>query len=250
MQVFTKNVLLKRPCYVVLNLFKPSRLISISSLSFYKLTSELFEDQSSSINSPDNKRFKIYTRTGDKGKSSLFTGERRPKNDSIFDALGNTDELNSSLGLAREFCIEMQTNEQNVNKDVEAKLIKIQSVLLDIGSQIATPRTRAEQKQLDRLTPFDSGLVAELEAWIDSFDRELPVLKNFILPSGGKCASTLHLSRAICRRLERSVQPLLQSEDLDRNVCIYINRLSDFLFMCARYCSMKEKKVETIYKKS
>ena len=247
MQTIFKNILVKNyKCLSNVNIYKPIRNISICNSRCFKLTSELFNDETAS----NEKRFKIYTRTGDKGKSSLFTGERRPKNDAIFDALGNTDELNSSLGLAREFALEMQTDPQNVSKDIEAKLIKIQSILLDIGSHIATPKTKAEQKQLDRLSTFDSNLIKELESWIDSLDQELPILKNFILPSGGKCASTLHLSRAICRRLERSVQPLLQSNDLDRNVCIYINRLSDFLFVCARYCSMKEKKVETIYKKN
>lgn len=131
----------------------------------------------------------------------------------------------------------------------EAQLIKIQSILLDIGSHIATPRTKAPQKQLDRLSNFDTNLTKELETWIDTYDEELPPLKNFILPSGGKFASTVHMCRSICRRTERSLQPLLQSKDLDAGVCIYVNRLSDFLFTLGRYGALKEGKVETIYKK-
>lgn len=191
---------------------------------------------------------KIYTRTGDKGTTSLFTGERRPKNDSVFDCLGNTDELNSCIGVALQF---MDVNNNPVADVWSARLAKIQSTLLDIGSHVATPRTRAHEKQLDRVgREFDSELTSELERWIDEMELELPPLKNFILPSGGKCASMLHLSRSVCRRLERSLQPLLNSDDLDRKVGIYVNRLSDFLFVLARYMAMKEGKIETVYKKA
>ena len=131
----------------------------------------------------------------------------------------------------------------------ETQLIKIQSVLLDIGSHIATPKTSASQKQLDRLSNFDVNLTMELELWIDAYDSELPTLKNFILPSGGKFASTVHICRSICRRAERSLQVLLQSKDLDANVCVYMNRLSDYLFTLARFAALKEEKTETIYKK-
>jgi cob(I)alamin adenosyltransferase len=185
---------------------------------------------------------KIYTKTGDKGTSSLFTGERRRKDDVFFQALGNTDELNSTIGLAREFCLEN-------NHDFDERLKKVQSVLLDIGSFVATPKTRASEAQLNRLSAFSPSLVNELEKWIDEYQAVLPPLKNFILPSGGKCASTIHLSRAICRRLERSLQPIVQSNDLDSQVSIYVNRLSDFLFVLARYACFKENKQEVVYKK-
>ena len=197
------------------------------------------------------RRVKIYTRTGDKGSTSLFTGERRSKADPIFECLGNTDELNSSIGVSIQF---LDASDQKSQQ----QLIKIQSTLLDIGSHIATPRTSAQPKQLERIANFDTQLTKELELWIDEMDSELPVLKNFILPSGGKCAAMLHLSRAICRRLERSMQPLLKNTeatavndlDLDPQVGIYVNRLSDFLFVLARFIAMKEGKKETIYKKT
>lgn len=204
-------------------------------------------------NTETQRKIRIYTRTGDKGTTSLFTGERRPKNDIFFEALGNTDELNSSIGLTREYCLDMAKNNPDLKQTselIESILIKIQSTLLDIGSHLATPKSRANQKQLERISNFDSKQTEELEKYIDKFESELPVLRNFILPSGGKCAGSLHLSRSICRRVERSIQPLLQSNDIDPNVQSYINRLSDFLFVCARFAAMKEGKTETIYRKS
>ena len=189
---------------------------------------------------------KIYTRTGDKGSTSLFTGERRPKSDPIFDCLGNADELNSSIGVALQFM-----PQQDQYKPTATRLAKIQSTLLDIGSHIATPRTRAQPKQIERVgLEFDAKLIEDLEKWIDEMETELPPLKNFILPSGGQCASLLHLSRSVCRRFERSIQPLITSGDVDRKVGAYVNRLSDFLFMLARFIAMKEGKTEVVYKKN
>ena len=220
------------------------RLSVAASLPRLSLTSTQVRCLSSSI--------KIYTRTGDKGKSSLYTGERRSKDDTIFEALGNTDELNSSLGLAREFLIESKSTQQDNSKaleEIEDQLIKIQTLLLDLGSFIATPKTKAQSKQLERLGEFKSEHTRNLEGWIDNYDSQLPVLKNFILPSGGKCASTLHLSRSICRRLERSLQPLYRQDDLDHELVKFVNRLSDFLFVLARFVAHVEGKAETVYKK-
>ncbi|KAJ3193212.1 Golgi transport complex subunit 6 [Irineochytrium annulatum] len=188
------------------------------------------------------RRIKIYTRTGDKGTSSLYTGERRGKDDEIFEALGTTDELSSSLGLAREFC-EEQTN------GLPVKIDKIQCLLQDIGSNIATPRNKATEARLNK-TIFDveGKLVDELEAWIDELDAQLPPLRNFILPSGGRAASALHVCRSICRRAERRVTPIVASGDADESTGKYLNRLSDFLFTAARYAAMKEGKTEAIYR--
>ncbi|KAJ3207015.1 hypothetical protein HDU82_004137 [Entophlyctis luteolus] len=125
----------------------------------------------------DQKRFKIYTRTGDKGTSALFTGERRPKDDAVFEALGTVDELSSYLGLAREYC-------EDAKNGLPSKLEKIQCVLQDVGSNVATPRGSASEFKLAR-TEFDvdGSLVAELENWIDELDTNLEPLKNFILPA-------------------------------------------------------------------
>ena len=102
---------------------------------------------------------------------------------------------------------------------------------------------------MKRLSTFPSALIEELEKYIDEYQEQLPPLKNFILPSGGKTAATLHLARSVCRRLERSLPELVEDGNLDQIIAIYINRLSDFLFVLARYACYKENKEETVYKK-
>ncbi|KAL2920076.1 hypothetical protein HK105_200142 [Polyrhizophydium stewartii] len=189
------------------------------------------------------RRIKIYTRTGDKGTSSLFNGERRPKDDAIFEALGTIDELSSMIGLARAYSTE-------AGNGLEPKLDKIQCLLQDIASNVATPRSASNEARLAR-TEFDTdgALVTELENWIDELDEGLPPLKNFILPSGGKASSTLHVARSICRRAERRVVPLVAGSLSDASTGKYLNRLSDFLFTAARAAAKHESAVETIYKR-
>ncbi|XP_055054649.2 corrinoid adenosyltransferase MMAB [Misgurnus anguillicaudatus] len=194
-----------------------------------------------STSEEDRRAPKIYTKTGDKGFSSTFTGERRPKEDQIFDALGTTDELSSVIGLAREFCIDK-------GHSFTDQLDKIQCVLQDVGSNIATPLSSARDSHITK-TKFSSQPVTELERWIDSFTEELPPLTNFILPSGGKSSAALHVARAVCRRAERCVAPVVRSGEADPEVAKYLNRLSDYLFTAARYAAMKEGNVETIYKR-
>ncbi|XP_017269162.1 corrinoid adenosyltransferase [Kryptolebias marmoratus] len=189
----------------------------------------------------NNKAPKIYTKTGDKGFSSTFTGERRPKEDGVFEALGTTDELSSAIGLAREFCLEK-------GHTFTYQLDKIQCVLQDVGSNIATPQSSARENHLKR-TKFSAQSVTDLEAWIDHFTEELPTLTNFILPSGGKSSAALHLARTVCRRAERSVAPIVRSGEADPDVAKFLNRLSDYLFTAARYAAMKEGSEEKIYRR-
>ena len=120
-----------------------------------------------------------------------------------------------------------------------------------MGSHVATPRKSDEghEKKIQHTT-FDEEHVNDLEKWIDAMDSELPPLKNFILPSGGLAASTLHVARTVCRRAERDLVGLYQAEQIDQQTYRYVNRLSDYLFMLARTCAMTEGKPETIYKKA
>ncbi|NXT18553.1 MMAB protein, partial [Syrrhaptes paradoxus] len=122
----------------------------------------------------------------------------------------------------------------------------IQCMLQDVNSNIATPLSSAREAHLKR-TSFSEKPVLELEQWIDSYTEQLPPLRAFILPSGGKSSAALHFSRAVCRRAERRVVPLVQAGEADPNVAKYLNRLSDFLFVLARYAAMKEGEEETIY---
>ncbi|XP_057688266.1 corrinoid adenosyltransferase MMAB-like [Corythoichthys intestinalis] len=189
----------------------------------------------------DDRVPKIYTKTGDKGFSSTFTGERRPKEDHIFEALGNTDELSSSIGLAREYCLEK-------GHTFTYQLEKIQCILQDVGSNIATPQSSARESHINR-TQFTGAPITDLESWIDTFTDELPPLTNFILPSGGKSSAALHVARTICRRAERSVAPIVRSGEADPEIGRFLNRLSDYLFTVARYAALKENNKEIIYKR-
>lgn len=171
--------------------------------------------------------------------SSLFTGERRAKSDAVFEVLGNIDELNANLGMAEVNSTDTEMSEQ---------LQEIQSRLFDIGAHVATPRSSGDQEKIN-LTQMSLENVQELERWIDRYDSQLPTLTNFILPGGSSCSSSLHISRAICRRTERSMVPIYHEEQIDEPVFKYINRLSDFLFMAARFAAKADGAEEKIYKK-
>lgn len=182
----------------------------------------------------------IYTKTGDRGETSLFNNERRPKDDLHFEALGDIDELNALIGL-----YDVITQNEIVSlvdrSNVEKYLNKIQHYLFEIGAHVATPLSSDETntKKINK-TAFDENLVSELEEWIDDLDSRVPKLKNFILPR-----HPLHLARTVCRRAERKLVVLLRNQDIDPNVLIYMNRLSDFLFVLARFCSQDKEVVYT-----
>ncbi|KAK0058811.1 cob(I)yrinic acid a c-diamide adenosyltransferase mitochondrial [Biomphalaria pfeifferi] len=184
---------------------------------------------------------KIYTKTGDKGTSMTFTGVRKPKDDALFHALGSTDELSSSIGLAAEYCRE-------AGHTIDEKLEMIQCILQDVGSNIATPLSSAKEAHLKQVQ-FNHKVTLELEKWIDEISAELPPLTNFILPSGGKAACSLHVARSVCRRTERWITPLIREKEIDEETLKFVNRLSDFLFVAARLCAMKEGKEEKFYYK-
>jgi len=190
--------------------------------------------------------FKVYTRTGDGGSSSLFSGERRRKDDAVFAALGHTDELNAAIGLVRAVCAEAGSPLGQLHM----QLGEVQSRLIDVGSAIATPPSTSQTARVAR-TAFDGdGEAALLEGWIDAMDAELPQLKTFILPAGGQLASTLHLARAVCRRAERAVVPLVLAGECEKSVEVYVNRLSDYLFVAARFASHRTGETEVPYQKT
>ncbi|MDO8461144.1 MAG: cob(I)yrinic acid a,c-diamide adenosyltransferase [bacterium] len=202
---------------------------------------------------------KIYTKTGDKGKTSLFGGQRVSKADLRVEAYGTVDELNSAIGVA---IAQVQSSKFKVqsygstsspsrvksrdNSKLKSELVKIQNDLLEIGSALANTSTIRYTLYAIRL----NNRVGEFEELIDKLTEKLPELRNFILPGGGKAGSLLHLARSVCRRAERRVVELSEKEKVDENVLKYLNRLSDLLFTMARFVNHREKRKEVIWKKS
>lgn len=165
---------------------------------------------------------KIYTKTGDAGETSLFDQTRVSKADSRVEAYGEVDELNACLGAARA---------AGVDADVAAALEAIQKQLFALGARLADPSSRiAGRVTKAAITPEN---VEALEQTIDRLDEELPPLRRFVLPGGSAAGAQLHVARTVCRRAERRVVGLGASE-VDSILVIYLNRLSDLLFVMAR----------------
>jgi len=175
---------------------------------------------------------KIYTKTGDKGTTGLYGGQRVAKNAPRIQAYGEVDELNAVLGMVRA-----ETNLE----PVQQTLLEIQNNLFVMGAQLASPRV---DPKIEILT---SAHVDVLERQIDAITESLPPLKHFILPGGSRTAAQLHLARTVCRRAERTAVSLSQlpGETVDHWVLIYLNRLSDFLFVLGRLANQLEKKPDT-----
>jgi cob(I)alamin adenosyltransferase len=166
---------------------------------------------------------KIYTKTGDAGKTGVFAGDRVDKDDPRIEAYGTVDELNASLGLARS---------SSLPKDVDDVLEFVQHTLFAVGAELATPH------------PAQAGTLfvqpkhcEQLEQWIDAWEEQLEPLTQFILPAGCPATSAIHLARAICRRAERRVVTLKKStpHPISDEIIIYLNRLGDLLFVASRY---------------
>ena len=174
----------------------------------------------------------IYTRKGDKGKTSLFDGKQVEKSDPQVESYGTIDELNSVLGVAVSF-----SKVSLIKKEIE----QIQNDLLEIGSSLAV----SYPLPVDQL----SGRPQEFEKLIDQLTVKLPALTNFILPGGGKAGSFLHQARTVARRAERNIVKLASKMEIDPLVLTYLNRLSDLLFTCARYENIKTKNEEKIWRK-
>ena len=174
---------------------------------------------------------KIYTKTGDEGETSLFGGNRVTKTNQRIEAYGTVDELNSFFGLVLS---------EKVNEKTKEILVENQNLLFVIGSELATP-----ENVKDKLTRIvGKADVENLEKSIDDIEKELKPLKNFILPGGTKSASLLHVCRTICRRAERRVVEISMHEEVNPELLAYINRLSDLLFVLARFENHTSSKPE------
>lgn len=197
----------------------------------------------------------LYTKTGDNGTTGLYTGERRLKDDVIFQVLGDIDEANSQLGLSiplpvtyvswMQWLLDPAIEEKREYQEAIEKFLRdTQSRLLDLGSCIATPLGTANEVKLNR-TRFSPDHVTDLELWIDELSRKAPPLKNFILPG-----NAFHMVRCTVRRAERSAVTLAAQGEVDPVVIKYLNRLSDFFFALARFVSYQDGKGEIAYCKA
>jgi cob(I)alamin adenosyltransferase len=176
---------------------------------------------------------RIYTRMGDDGTTVLGTGERRAKNDLRIEAYGTIDEANSAIGLAR-----VATASDAVCARVDAMLLSIQNDLFDLGADLCVPHSAKDTTQPLRIV---QSQVDRLERKIDELNAELEPLRSFVLPGGSPAAAALHLARTVTRRAERLLVALAEApgEEVGGPALRYINRLSDFLFVAARYVNQK-----------
>lgn len=178
---------------------------------------------------------KIYTKSGDQGKTSLFGGTRVPKYHLRIEAYGTIDELNSLIGLIRD---------QKIDSHSIQTLIKIQTELFVLGAMLATDpekeRLKTGKARLNIAT-ISPQSVAFLENEIDEMNESLPAMTHFILPGGHTTVSFCHMARCVCRRAERIVSHLSDESTIDSQILVYLNRLSDYLFMMARKLTIENK---------
>jgi len=187
---------------------------------------------------------KIYTGTGDRGKTSLFSGERVSKSSPRIEAYGDLDELNSVIGAVMAA---LDRDQQPLKDELE----RVQVLLLDAGAWLATTPGAASSQFLK---PFTGEPALWLEAAIDRMNAALPELRNFILPGGRLSAALAHMARTVCRRTERRTIDLVDQEDVETesgetfgNILVFLNRLSDYLFVVARYCNHAAGHVDVLW---
>lgn len=174
----------------------------------------------------------IYTRAGDKGKTHLYQGKIILKSSLRIEAIGSVDELNSAIGVS------LADTKILRYKEIKDELIRIQNDLFEIGAALANPSSKIKLE----------GRVQGFEKIIDDLEKKLPQLKNFILPGGSLAGSQLHFARTVARRAERRIVELSEKESVENSIIVYMNRLSDLLFMFARFVNYKEKKKEQVWK--
>jgi cob(I)alamin adenosyltransferase len=173
----------------------------------------------------------IYTRTGDRGETGLGDGTRRPKTDTRVVAMGDVDETNCAIGLAR---LATRHSADPALAAIEATLSRVQNDLFDLGADLCLPRGAGERP--GTALRIETSQVEALERAIDALNAKLKPLRSFILPGGTPASTALHQARAVCRRAERSVVALasIEGEEVGPAALAYVNRLSDYLFVAAR----------------
>ncbi|KAA6317828.1 Cob(I)yrinic acid a c-diamide adenosyltransferase [termite gut metagenome] len=177
----------------------------------------------------------VYTKTGDQGTTGLIGGTRVPKNHIRLEAYGTTDELNSQLGLLVTYLTE---------KSDRDFIIKVQNKLFSLGAYLATDQEKAQITDISNITPND---ITDVEREIDRIDETLPALHAFAIPGGSRGAAICHVCRTVCRRTERCVLTLAESYFVSSDLLIYLNRLSDYLFMLSRKINIIEKRDEIFW---
>ncbi len=185
---------------------------------------------------------KIYTKTGDKGQTGLIGGKRVWKDHPRIEVYGTVDELNSCMGIVLSFLDSFKMNVKS-KKTFQSRLRSIQNDLFNLGCQLANPNPKSQVS----LPKISDQSIHNLEQWIDQMEKDLTPLRQFILPGGISIASFLHLARSICRRAERLCVTISRQEKLDVISIRYLNRLSDALFVAARWVQAKAKGKEILW---
>ncbi len=178
----------------------------------------------------------VYTKTGDKGTTSLIGGTRVPKNHYRLEAYGTIDELNSFIGMLLSFELDDKTRKMILN---------IQNKLFVIGAYLATDN---KKNNIRKPIQYDISIVEELEVAMDEMDETLPPLKYFVLPGGHQAVSYCHIVRTICRRAERIILSMSEQTEVNEIILKYINRLSDYFFVLSRFLSKKFNVKENYWK--
>lgn len=181
---------------------------------------------------------KIYTKTGDKGKTSLFGGTRVPKYHLRIEAYGTIDELNANIGLIRD---------QKIDEHTSEILLKIQTELFTLGAMLATPPEKEvlkSGKERLNIEKINNEKISLLESEMDAMNEVLPPMTHFVLPGGHPTVSYCHIARCICRRAERITTQLSDESNVNPQILMYLNRLSDYLFVLARKLTIDMKAEE------
>ena len=187
---------------------------------------------------------KVYTRTGDRGETSLVGGKRVPKDSPRIDAYGTIDELNSVVGLARVFNAE-SVDAGEAHRFLDEVLCRLQDELFDLGSELATP-PEFFQPGMYRVGEDE---IARIEKLIDKCQEDLEPLNSFVLPGGGRIGAYLHQCRTVCRRAEREILRLSRTEDINDRAIKYINRLSDLFFVLSRWIAKQTGEPEYLWQR-